>query len=103
MGRRLCFRLMRCERRMLNTDAESVDDMVAASSSDPMRVNSISVNFHCEMPKMNRPVITVVSSTPRVDKAMPGNNTGRISFICVSMPPVKRMMFKAIMPTICAS
>ena len=34
MGRRLCFRFIFCERRMANTEAESVEDMVDASSND---------------------------------------------------------------------
>ena len=49
MGRRLWRRLMRCVRRMLNTDAESVDDMVAANSNEPSRLKPISV---CCQPDM---------------------------------------------------
>ena len=37
IGRRLCFRFMLCERRMLNTEAESVEDMVAASNMAVIR------------------------------------------------------------------
>ena len=34
MGHSLCFSPMPCERSKLKTDAESVDDMVAAKSSE---------------------------------------------------------------------
>ena len=46
MGRKLFFRLMRCVRSVLNTEAESVDDMVAASSSELIRLKPISVCCH---------------------------------------------------------
>ena len=34
MGRRLCFRFIFCERRIANTEAESVDDIVAANNNE---------------------------------------------------------------------
>ena len=50
-GRRFSFSRMRCERRMLNTEAESVDDMVAASSNEPIRLKPITAScFHNEIP-----------------------------------------------------
>ena len=42
MGRRFSFRFMRCERRRLNTEAESVEDMVAARSMPASRVTWMS-------------------------------------------------------------
>ena len=49
MGRRLCLRFMRCERRRLNTDAESVDDMVAASRREVVSGREMLVLSHPEM------------------------------------------------------
>ena len=51
---------------------------------------------------MNTPVMSVVSSTPRVDSMAPGNKTGRMSFHLVSMPPLNRIMQRATVPMCCA-
>lgn len=50
---------------------------------------------------MNPPSSSAVSITPTVASTTPGPATGRISEYLVSMPPVKRMMQSAIMPTNC--
>ena len=47
---------------------------------------------------MKSPVRVVVSNTPTVDSMMPGRATGRMSDSLVSMPPLKRMMLKAMVP-----
>ena len=53
--------------------------------------------------QINNPVKRAVSSTPAVDKTMPGVNMGFISVNLVSMPPENRMMLSATMPMNCAS
>ena len=63
----------------------------------------MSVLSQPEMKQMKSPVSSVVSSTPTVESSTPCASTGRISPYFVSMPPVKRMMLKAIMPMNCAS
>ena len=94
---------MRCERKILNTEAESVDDMVAAKSMEPIRLNAMTASCcQNEMPYTKKPVNTVVSNTPNVASTTPGAHTGRISSSFVSMPPVNKMMLKATMPMRCA-
>ena len=83
---------------MANTEAESVDDMVAASSSEGMSGKWMLVQLMPESHQMKRPVKRVVSRTPRVERAIPGFSTGLMSAKLVSIPPVKRMMLRATMP-----
>ena len=66
---------------MLNTDAESVEDIVAARSIDTTRDICMSKPVQCDMKNINSPVSTVVSNTPAVDNKTPGDNTGFISDI----------------------
>ena len=47
-GRSRCFRPMRCVRSRLNTEAESVDDTVAASSIDMGSVSPMSSRVHSD-------------------------------------------------------
>ena len=49
--------------------------------------------------KINRPVRAAVSTTPRVDSTSPGVTTGRTALMAVAVPPVKRMIHSATMPT----
>ncbi len=87
---------------MLNTDAESVDDIVAARSRHVTRgmVNPI-LSQH-ERRYMKPPVSNVVRMTPAVDSTRPGPSTGLISLNLVSMPPVNNITLRAIMPMNCA-
>ena len=52
---------------MLNTDAESVDDMVAASSSDVVKGRVILSHSNPDIQEIKSPAKSVVSTTPRVD------------------------------------
>ena len=47
---------------------------------------------------MNHPVNKVVSSTPTVERSIPCVKIGRISWNRVSIPPVNKIMLKAIIP-----
>ena len=89
---------------MLNTDAESVDDIVAANRRAV--VNGIAIlELGIVLPIQNikSPVNNVVSITPIVDKMIPCDITGFISLYFVSMPPENRIIPKAIIPINCAS
>ena len=83
---------------MLNTDAESVEDMVAASNREVARGMYIGVKSNPEIQKMKSPVNNAVRNTPTVERAIPCHRTGLISLNWVSIPPEKRMMLKAIIP-----
>ena len=83
---------------MPNTEAESVDDIVAAKSSEGRNAKWMLVHDIPDSHHTNNPVSNAVSSTPAVDSTRPGSNTGLISFTFVLMPPEKRMMHNAIMP-----
>ena len=98
MGRRFSFRFIFCERSRLKTEAESVDDMVAASSREAIRVSSMLVRFHSDKRKMKLPVSRVVSRTPTVERMIPGVSTGLMSWYLVSIPPENRMILRAIIP-----
>ena len=98
----MCLRFMCCERRVAKTEAESVDDIVAASSSEVAQAKWIFVQAIPESHHTNSPVKTVVSSTPTVERTAPGATTGRTSANRVSMPPENRMMVSATMPMNCA-
>lgn len=89
--------------RMPKTDAESVDDMVAASSSEGTRAKWMLVQGMPESQKMNRPVTRAVTSTPTVESTRPGAITGRIERTLVDMPPLKRITHSATMPIDCAT
>jgi len=86
-GLRLCFRCTFCEPRMPNTEAESVDDMVAASRIDGISAKCMLVHGIPDSQKMNRPVNSVVSSTPSVLSTRPGAMTGLIDLKLVDRPP----------------
>ena len=103
MGRRLCFRFIFCERRMANTDAESVDDIVEASSREVMSGRWILVQLMPDNHHINSPVNSAVSSTPKVDSTIPRERIGLISVNLVSIPPENRIMLKATIPMNCAS
>ena len=83
-------------RRIEKTEAESVEDIVEASSSASAK--GISSPSHGAMshtkPARTRAVIT----TPAVASTTPGPMIGRISRKEVSMPPVNRMTHSDIMP-----
>ncbi len=83
---------------MPNTEAESVDDIVAASSSDGSRAKWMLVQLMPDSHHMKQPVSSAVSSTPTVESIMPGTITGRMAESLVSMPPENRMMHSAIIP-----
>ena len=51
---------------------------------------------------MITPVMTQVSKTPKVAKVSPGTRTDLISLSLVSIPPVKRMIHIATVPSACA-
>ena len=103
IGRKWCLRFIFCERRMANTEAESVLDMVAASSSEGSRPKWMLVQLIPESQQMKSPVSSAVSSTPAVESTMPCAITGRMSARRVSIPPAKRMTLSATMPMNCAS
>ena len=88
---------------MANTEAESVDDMVDASKREVINGRWMLVQLMPDSHQINNPVKRAVSSTPAVDKTMPGVNMGFISVNLVSMPPENRMMLSATMPMNCAS
>ncbi len=83
---------------MENTDAESVDDIVAASNKDGISEKWMLVHDIPESHQINNPVNNVVNRTPNVDSMIPGRSTGRMSVKRVSIPPVKRMTLSAIVP-----
>ena len=72
---------------MANTEAESVDDMVDASKREVINGRWMLVQLMPDSHQINNPVKRAVSSTPAVDKTMPGVNMGFISVNLVSMPP----------------
>ena len=84
---------------MEKTDAESVEAIVEASSSD--RANGISMPSHGAMNQTRAATISAVTTTPTVASSTPGAMTGRMSENLVSIPPVKRMTQSAIMPMNC--
>ena len=96
-GRRFSFNPCFLLRRMEKTEAESVEDIVAASSS--AAGNDTASPTHGAMSVTKPATITAVMTTPAVASTIPGPITGRISDNLVSIPPVKRMMQSAIMPT----
>ena len=71
MGRRLCFRLMFCERSIANTEAESVDDMVEANSREVVIGKAMLDQLMPDIHHINMPVKKAVSNTPMVDSIIP--------------------------------
>ena len=103
VGRRLFFSIKPLERRIEKTEAESVEDIVAASSMAV--IMPIPADF-IVMPRIHQmamPVSMVVSSTPTVASIIPGAITGFMSAILVSMPPENRMMHMVTVPIVCAT
>jgi hypothetical protein len=80
---------------MANTEAESVDDMVAASRSEGTSAKWIFVHDMPDRYHTNNPVSRAVRNTPIVDSTIPGVTMGLMSLYLVSIPPEKRMMLKA--------
>ena len=95
-GRRFSRKPRFLLRRMEKTDAESVDDMVAASRS--AATNGISTPTSGATSHTKVPRIRAVITTPAVASTTPGPMTGRICENLVSIPPVKRMMHSDVMP-----
>jgi hypothetical protein len=87
---------------MPNTEAESVDDIVAASRSDGRNAKWILAHSMPDSHRMNRPVMSAVSSTPAVERTRPGMITGLIEESLVPRPPEKSMIQSATMPMNCA-
>src|SRR5690606_34649989 len=99
-GRRLFFKFNPLDRRMENTDAESVEDMVDARSKDetkPTPADSMVMpnTYHTAIP-----VRIAVSKTPKVASTTPWAATGFISIYFVSIPPEKRMIQRATEPMV---
>jgi hypothetical protein len=86
-------------RRIEKTDAESVEDIVAASSSASAK--EISRSSHGATSQTKPASTMAVITTPTVASTTPGPMIGFISWKEVSIPPVKRMMHSAIIPTNC--
>ena len=84
---------------MENTDAESVEDIVEASSRASGK--EICNPIHGAMSQTKPASTMAVITTPTVASTTPGPMMGLISWKEVSIPPVKRMMQRAIMPTNC--
>lgn len=102
IGLRLFFRPMFCPLRMLKTDAESVDAAVDAIRMDIGSENVIEIIADLERRNINRPVMTAVRTTPKVERTIPGKITGLMSENLVSIPPEKRIMLIATIPIACA-
>lgn len=83
---------------MLNTEAESVEDIVAASRNEASTESSMFIPDSIARQKMNPPVRSVVIRSATVERRSPGMAIGFISVNFVSIPPVKRIMLNAIMP-----
>ncbi len=98
MGRRLLRNDTFWLPRMPNTEAESVDDIVAASSSEGSSAKCMLVQFIPDNHHINKPVTMAVTSTPAVDSIRPGRSTGRMSDRRVPMPPENNITHRAIMP-----
>ena len=101
-GLRLFLRTTPFDRKIPNTDAESVEETVDASSiaaSNPRpSEGSISPDNH----QVKRPVNSAVRKTPSMARSTPGAMTGLISENFVSRPPEKRMIHKLSVPIVWA-
>ncbi len=98
IGLSLCRSPMPDVLRMENTDAESVDDMMEANSSDSSHPKAYSGISHCMSSWINTPVNIVVSNTPTVANTSPGASTGRILPKSVSNPPENNITHSEIIP-----
>ena len=98
IGERLWRRFMPLPFSMEKTEAESVDDMMAANRMLPRIVMPRSPNSLPMTKYMKQPVRIVVMSTPRVESSRPWRHTGLISSMEVERPPVKRIMVIAKWP-----
>ena len=87
---------------MLNTDAESVDDMAAANKKHPSTPKGSAWGILMDRSQMKPPVNATVSVTPSVDKTTPCRNTGLMLRYSVSMPPASKITVRAMLPTDCA-
>ena len=87
---------------MLNTEAESVDDIVAANRNEASNENWMFIPANMQRQYMKAPVRSVVSKRASVERMSPGVTMGLISDILVSIPPVNRIMLRAIIPMNCA-
>ena len=95
-GRRFCLRASPFERRRANTEAESVEDITEARSSDWAKEKLIPKSE--AVAQMKPPVKNAVSKTPTVASTMPGKITGLMSGKLVSTPPENRIIESDIMP-----
>jgi hypothetical protein len=84
---------------MEKTDAESVEAIVEASSS--ANGKGISIPSRGQIAQTKVASTKAVTATPAVASTTPGPMIGFTSENFVSMPPVKRMMQRAIMPMNC--
>ena len=87
---------------MEKTEAESVDDMVDASSRAVSRPMPEAPGVIPRSTQIARPVRNAVIITPIVARITPWAMIGRTSDILVSIPPEKRMIQSAIVPMVCA-
>ena len=102
IGFKPSLRCIFCERKSPKTLAESVEDIVAASSKAIGKLRCIG-NEGESVPSQYRkpPKKSVVSKTPTVESIIPGPSIGRISCTFVSKPPEKRITARATVPTNC--
>ena len=80
---------------MLNTEAESVEDITAASRKHITMDSESPIFSILDRKNMNAPVMMTVSRTPTVDSTIPGAATGFMSLYLVSRPPVNRITHRA--------
>ena len=80
------------------TEAESVDDIVAANSSEGRNAKWMFVHDIPDNHQINSPVTIAVRRTPTVDNINPGTITGRIADTFVPIPPENKMIHRAIIP-----
>ena len=106
VGFRLCFRLSPCDRSIEKTEAESVDDIVAANRKDAIKpiLGTLSPKgVLSATSQTSNPVEKVISNTPAVANVRPCPKTGLISSVLVSIPPENKMIHNAIVLTIWAT
>ena len=98
MGPRFSRSLVRLPWSTEKTEAESVEDITAASRKQPMKDAPRAPIHFPTVRYANTPVRMAVRSTPRVESRMPWRRTGLVSCMDVSKPPVSRMMVMAKWP-----
>ena len=101
-GRKLFFNTVPRERSIPKTEAESVEDIVAANKKAVKRPIPNEGMSAFDKIQTKTPVNRAVRTTPAVAKTTPGNMIGLISINLVSNPTEKRIMLKATVPMICA-